>query len=131
MTDQDAANVIDQCVEILDEGSLSSGTHFLQTTFRDRLDQLFSQGLITESGRETFLAENDRLLTTVVPPAYQSLCDELTLLMGQGQYDGGLSEKPDGRAYYAWLVKKNTGSPRDPDEIFLLLQKTFKRSTRR
>ena len=127
MTDQDAANVIDQCVEILDEGSLSSGTHFLQTTFRDRLDQLFSQGLVTESGRETFLAENDRLLTTVVLPAYQSLCDELTLLMGQGQYDGGLSEKPDGRAYYAWLVRKNTGSPRDPDEIFLLLQKTFQK----
>ena len=39
----------------------------------------------------------------------------------------GLSEKPDGRAYYAWLVKKNTGSPRDPDEIFLLLQKTFQK----
>ena len=128
MTDEDAANVIDQCSEILDEASLSSGAHFLQTTFRNRLDQLRGQGLISDSEEETFLAENDRLLTTVVLPAYDSLCDELTLLMGRGQYEGGLSERPDGRAYYAWLIKKNTGSPREPDEIFLLLQKTFQKN---
>ena len=127
MTDEDATNVISQCGQILDQDSLLAGEHFLQTTFRSRLEQLLDKGILSKDRAQTFLDENDRLLTTVALPAYQSLCDELTLLIGQGQYGGGLYEKPDGRAYYAWLVGKNTGSSREPDEIFLLLQNTFQK----
>ena len=127
MTDADVRTVTAQCDAILDQASLFSGTHFLQTTFRERLDTLLQDHLITPAQEEQYLSENDRLLMTIVLPAYQKLGDSLTLLSGSGQYEGGLAEMPEGRAYYAWLTASSTGSCLDMDSMFRLLQKTFQK----
>lgn len=127
MTAGDAENVAVQCEEIISEKALASGSHFLQATFETRLAALCSQNLITPEEKLQYLAENDRLLTTVVLPAYQKLADDMLVLSGMGNYSGGLCEKPDGRDYYAWLVKRTTGSTQDMDGIYLLLQKSFQK----
>lgn len=127
MTAEDAASVVSQCDAVIDEASLTAGTHFLQTTFAARLESLLSQDLITEQEMGRYLSENDRILATVVLPAYQKLGDDLILLSGTGQYSGGLCEKPDGRDYYAWLVNRTTGSCLDVDGIYPLLQKSFQK----
>lgn len=125
MTRQDAENVVSQCDRIMDKTAIASGTHFLQLTFADRLEALQQQGMVTAREKEGYLAENNRLLSTVVQPAYDKLGDDLLLLSGKGQYDGGLWEMPQGRAYYAWLVQKTTGSTLDMDGIYTILQKVF------
>ncbi|MBQ7839262.1 MAG: DUF885 domain-containing protein [Lachnospiraceae bacterium] len=127
MTAEDAADVVQQCDSVMNADKLLSGTHFLQTTFESRLAQLLDNGLITQQEKIEYIAHNNRLLTTVVLPAYQELGDSLILLSGSGRYSGGLCEKPDGRAYYAWLVRRTTGSTLDVDGIYLLLQKTFQK----
>lgn len=127
MTAQDAENVIAQCSEIMDAASLQSGSHFLQTTLESRLEQLCQSGLLSASEKEYYLAENHRILTTVVQPAYEKLADDLLLLSGKGRYDGGLWERPNGREYYSWLVRKTTGSGLNLDGIYTVLQKTFQK----
>lgn len=127
MTQEDAQNVIAQCDQIIDAASLAGGSHFLQTTFDSRLEKLLQDDLLTAQEKEYYQSENDRILTTVVLPAYQKLADDMIILSGTGLYDGGLCEKPDGREYYAWLVKRTTGSTLDVDGIYILLQKTFQK----
>lgn len=127
MPAEDAQSVIAQCDQMIDAASLSEGSHFLQLTFDSRLENLCRSGLLTAHEKEYYRAENDRILTTVVLPAYQQLADHMILLSGTGLYHGGLCEKPDGRSYYAWLVKRTTGSALDTDSIYLLLQKTFQK----
>lgn len=127
MTAQDAENVVAQCDRIMDSSALALGGHFLQTTFSGRLEKLCQENAITASEKEFYLSENDRILTTVVQPAYEKLGDDMLLLSGKGQYDGGLWEMPEGRSYYAWLVQKNTGSTLDMDGIYIVLQKAFRK----
>ena len=62
-----------------------------------------------------------------VLPAWQSLADGLEQLSDTGRTRGGLSQKPDGRQYYAWLVKESTGSSLSMDQLYLLLQKQFQK----
>ena len=63
-----------------------------------------------------------------VLPAWQLLADGLEQLSDTGRTRGGLSQKPDGRQYYAWLVKESTGSSLSMDQLYLLLQKQFQKT---
>ncbi len=127
MTAADAQNVISQCDRIMDETALHAGSHFLQVTFANRLEALYDEKLLSAEEKAFYLTENDRILTTAVLPAYQKLGDDMLLLSGTGQYDGGLWETPKGREYYAWLVDRTTGSMLDMDGIYTILQKTFQK----
>lgn len=128
MTAADAQNVISQCDRIMDETALHAGSHFLQVTFANRLEALYDEKLLSAEEKAFYLTENDRILTTAVLPAYQKLGDDMLLLSGTGQYDGGLWETPKGREYYAWLVNRTTGSMLDMDGIYAILQKTFQKN---
>ncbi|HIV93414.1 MAG TPA: DUF885 domain-containing protein [Candidatus Eisenbergiella stercoravium] len=121
MTEEDAAEVVSQCDAILNETLLESGTHFLQTTFAERLDRLIEAGEVDADDRGKYISENDRLLKTVAAPAYESLGDTIFLLSGSGLYEGGLGQISGGIIYYTYLLKRNTGSSRTPEEITRLL----------
>lgn len=125
MTSQDAQSIVSQCDQIMNADALQSGSHFLQTTFESRLDALCEKKLLTASEKEFYLSQNDRILTTIVLPAYEKLGDDMLLLEDRGQYDGGLCEMPDGREYYSWLVRKTTGTTLDMEGVYNILQKTF------
>lgn len=118
--------VREQCYTILSKDELAAGTHFLQTTFAERLLCLYEEGLISEAEIASYEAENDRLLTTVMQPAYEALADGLFLLMGDGTSTPvGLCTLPQGKDYYAWLVQKNTGSALTIEEIKGILYPQF------
>lgn len=115
-----------QCYSLLSEEELETGTHFLQTTFSQRLDQLVEAGLMTSQEADDYISQNNRLLNTVMQPAYEALGDGLFLLMGDGtSTPTGLCSFPQGRAYYEWLVKKNTASSLSIEEIKELLYPQF------
>lgn len=127
MPDADAKEAARQCEDIISKDALLDGGHFLQTTFEARLDSLCQSGQLSGTQKNAFLAQNDRILTECVLPAYQTLVGMLRSLCGTGRYEGGLAEKPDGRDYYAWLVKRTTGSALSPESMYNLLQKTFRK----
>ena len=117
--------VREQCDTIVTKESLESGNHFLQTTFRDRLENLCNQGEITLEEAQRYLAQNDRLLKTVLLPAYTSLGDGLLLLEDESIPLTGLASLPDGKAYYEALLASETGSGRSVPEVQELLARQF------
>lgn len=124
--DSSLKQVQDQCYTILSGNELDTETHFLQTTFQERLQILVNQQEITEDESLAYQTQNNRLLKTVMKPAYEALADGLFLLMGDGtSLPTGLSSRPYGKAYYEWLVKKNTGSDLSIREIKALLYPQF------
>ena len=125
MSDAAAQKIIDACTLIMDKASLSQGTHFLHTTFEERLDALEKDGAITPDQKQHWISENDRLLTTVVAPAYEELADAFTILKGSGSNSMGLCYFPEGRAYYEYLLASTTGSSRSVAEVKALLWEDF------
>lgn len=121
MPDYSVDKVISQCDTIMDKESLESGAHFLHSTFEERLNRLIENGIITEAEKKAYLSENERLLTTVMLPAYQKMGDELILLKGSGKNENGLFYYPDGKDYYLYLIRSNTGSYRNIEDIKSLL----------
>ncbi len=125
MSDAAAEKVIGQCDTLCTEDALAQGTHFLQTTFRSRLQGLVDTGICTEKEAEQYLAQNDAVLTNVVAPAYARLADGLFLLKGSGVNDEGLCRFDQGALYYRSLLSSVTGSARSPEEIMTLLTQNF------
>lgn len=128
MSDAAAGKIIEQCCSIMDKDALSSGTHFLHTTFEERLNALIEDGLITKEQKNQWIVENDRLLTTVMAPAYENVADTFTILQESGSNDMGLCYFPDGRAYYEYLLASTTGSSRSIDEIKTMLYQDFQQN---
>lgn len=121
MSDETADKTIAQCTALMNPDALAEGTHFLEITFQDKLKALSQQGVISEEQRLSYQSEHNRLLTTVVAPAYDRLADEVTLLKGSGKSIGGLAQYEGGRDYYLALLRLRTGSYRDIAEIKRLL----------
>lgn len=123
MSDESAAEVIEQCTSIPDCAKLSDNSHFLCQTFAERLDQLVKRGIITETEYEQYIAENNRILTTIVAPAYERLADALFLLSGNQPEIKGLAALPNGKEYYRYLVARSTGSSKSIPELKIVLTK--------
>lgn len=128
MSDNSVDKVIEQCIMLMDPHQLESGSHFLETTFAERLDNLMTEGIINESEKQAWQSENNRLLTTIVAPAYDKLADELTLLKGCGTNSQGLSYYPDGKEYYQASLRLTTGSYRSIQEIKKMLASDFEKN---
>lgn len=119
--------VIEQCDTILTAEELDAGTHFLQTTFQERLESLIADGLITNAEALSYQAQNNRLLRTVMLPAYESLGDGLLVLEDPSIPLAGLASRPEGSAYYELLLFSQTGSSRPVSEIKAMLVEQFDR----
>ena len=116
-----------QCDTIVTKESLEAETHFLQTTFQERLASLAEAGEITEAEVQNYIARNDRLLKTVLLPAYTALGDGLLVLEDDSILPSGLASLPEGKAYYEKLLISETGSYRPVNEIQELLTEQFSR----
>ncbi|MDE6202908.1 MAG: DUF885 domain-containing protein, partial [Lachnospiraceae bacterium] len=128
MSDDAAGKIIEQCGSIMDKELLDNGSHFLHTTFEERLTAMETDGLITQQQKDQWISENDRLLTTVLYPAYESVADAFTTLQGRGANSMGLCHFPDGRAYYEYLLASTTGSSRSISEIKNMFWQDFQQN---
>lgn len=128
MPDTAVDKVIEQCCVLMNPEELEADEHFLETTFAMRLNKLTEQNIISSSEALSWQAENKRLLTTVVAPAYDKLADELTLLKGSGTNSGGLVHYSDGREYYKAYLRMTTGSYRSVSEIKTMLSLDFEKN---
>lgn len=118
-------SVREQCDTLVTKQSLEEGTHFLQTTFEARIQNLLEEGILTEPESLKYLSVNNRLLKTVLLPAYVSLGDGLLLLEDESLSLSGLGASPRGKEYYEALLISETGSYRPVEEIQKLLTHRF------
>ncbi len=128
MSNYSLRQVKNQCDTIVAKDALEEGTHFLQSTFRERLIPLVQDERLTAKEAEKYIQQNDRLLRTVVQPSYEALADGLFLLEdGEGvpQLPAGLCSLPSGKEYYQYLLISQTGSYRSVEEIKALLQENM------
>ena len=120
--------VKNQCDTIVSKNTLEEGNHFLQSTFRERLTPLVQNGSLSAKEAEKYIQQNDRLLRTVVQPAYEALADGLFLLEdGEGvpPLPTGLCSRPSGKEYYQYLLISQTGSYRSVEEVKAMLQENM------
>ncbi len=117
--------VREQCGRILKEEDLDAGTHFLQTSFQERLLPLLQQNILTSKEAASFVQQNDTLLKTVLLPAYQALQEGLAPLEEKGSPVQGLCRYPEGQKYYEALLRAETGSYRSVPEVQRLLTSQF------
>ena len=108
-----------QCLSMLTKDELENNSHFLQSSFYEKANALYKQGIINATQFETYLLENNALLLEVLYPTYQSLSQELINLQTENESEPqGLAHYPKGKEYYRYLVQFETGSIRS---IFLVL----------
>ncbi len=112
---------IRQCEQILTEDILSREAHFLQTTFRARVEQLLSRGLLSKEQGEEYTKQHNRLLQAVMLPSYQNLAQGLSALKDDRILPRGLGAYPDGKLYYEHLLISQTGSRRSIPDVKKML----------
>ena len=113
-----------QCLELFPKTQLESNTHFLQTSFEDRVQELVTESIITDKEASDYVARNTSLLKTKLQPAYEALAESIDTLKGTPTLSG-LSAYPKGKDYYALLLSANTGSAKTVDDIQSMLYKRY------
>lgn len=129
MSDSAADQVVTQCYEILSSEKLKDDSHFLCTTFSQRLQTLTDAGLLTKEEAVSYQDRNRSLLLERVQPAYESLGDSILLLKGSGKNEQGLAHFPDGKEYYTQLFAQTTGCSRPLTEVRQLLLQRMEKET--
>ena len=115
MSDAIADEVIEQCQAFL----AMEDENYLLSSFAQRLSQLPN---LSSTKKNEYLTQNQAAIHSAVFPAYQELIQALTNLKGTAKTELGLSYLPDGKEYYAHLLKREIGTSRKPQEVKTLLQ---------
>lgn len=116
LSDKVADSVISQCSSVVSQGK----KHYLYSTFKERLQNVSE---VVEKEKQAYISENEKILQTHLFPAYEKLTRELKKLRGQGENQAGVCHFPEGKKYYQYIVKRETGSSRKVSELKTLIQK--------
>ena len=116
MSDSTAREIIAQCQSFIENPE----ENLLIETFHSRLEA-YDGTDVTSADKAAFRQENSERIRESVIPAYEILIQGLTGLLGTGVHEGGLCQLPEGKAYYTYLLQKNTGSSRSPEELRALI----------
>lgn len=114
MSDTQLNTVLTDCY-----GFISMEENYLISTFDTRISQISS---LTPEEQAALSLNNLSLITDTVLPAYDTLTQGLESLGGTGCNDAGLCYYENGRNYYAYLIRANTGSSRTIPEIQVLIE---------
>ncbi len=113
-----------QCLELFPREQLKDGTHFLQTSFQNRLKPLIEEEIITQAEADSLCRQNTSLLTDKLMPAYDTLASSLGSLKGKAKL-AGLASLPKGQEYYTLLLQANTGSVKTVEELRTMLYNRY------
>lgn len=104
MSDTNADGIISQCSAFMGE---DPEDNLLVTLFNEKITEL---SFLSSAEKESLKAKNLTVVKEHVLPAYQLLAAGLRELKGTGKNENGLSYFPDGKAYYEYLLRSQTGS---------------------
>ena len=91
----------------------------LYSSFVERLDELAStkNSGLTEKQRKAYTRQNSAYIKKYIFPSYEQLISGLSELRNSGKNNNGLCYLPNGRTYYEYLVRSETGSSRSIAEL--------------
>lgn len=93
--------------------------NYLLSTFEERIAGLEQ---LDEAQKEAYIQKNRSAIEDFVIPAYENLIRALEALRGKGTNTQGVCHFPEGKAYYEYLVRRDTGSARSVPEIRRLIK---------
>lgn len=115
MNDEILEKILAQCKSLLPMDQ----THFLHTTFQERLEAC---DFLNDDQRIAYETKNLKALNRYVEPAYQTLCEALNNLRGTGKNEYGLYHTPEGIGYYEYLLQYSIGTDLSMAEIHRMLE---------
>lgn len=110
MNDTCVNDILKQCDSFVKSGD----DNYLRQLFDDQIDSFTN---LTIDEKISYKQQNLDILSAYVMPAYQNLMTELAKLLGSGKNSGGLCHLPQGKEYYASLVRSTTGDASGIDQI--------------
>ena len=125
MADFALEKVISQCETVITQKDIKDGSHFLVTTFEERLQKVMEEGIIDQEEADNYRLLNIEYLNNYVLTAYCDLGSTLKTLVGCGQNDAGLCTFAPGKEYYSWLFKRTTGSDKPINEVYRVLAQNY------
>ena len=88
--------------------------NILATSFKSRAAKIKD---LTDTQRRDFQTRAETAITTRVYPAYQKLIDYFNVVLPKTTTDDGVWKLPDGDAFYAYSLRKNTTTTLPPQEV--------------
>jgi uncharacterized protein (DUF885 family) len=88
--------------------------NILATSFKERAAKIKD---LTDAQRADFQARVETAVTSQVYPAYRKLIDYFNGVLPKTTSDDGAWKLPDGDAFYAYALRKNTTTTLKPDEV--------------
>lgn len=115
MASYTADSIIKECRDFVN----LKESNYLYSSFVERLDELASAkgGILTDEQQEAYTRQNSAYIKKYIFPAYEQLIAGLSELRGSGKNNNGLCYLPNGRSYYEYLVRSETGSSRSIAEL--------------
>ena len=111
MADFAVDDIVQQCRNFTENPQ----DNYLFSTFDSRIAEMSE--ILTQEQRDAYIAQNRKLVSERLIPAYEELAAGMEALKGNGKNSGGLCGLPGGREYYCCLVEDVTGSGMSVEEM--------------
>lgn len=119
-SESNATSAIDAC------DNFASARDAFLTTFQKRMDPLIGQNVISPETAKSYESCNERIVDTIVLPAFTKLGDEILLLKQHGVEEKSLYHKSGGKEYYSYLLQESVGTDKNVSELKTLLLQNLK-----
>ena len=116
LSDDVADSILEQCKSFVSLGN----ENYLLTTFEERVNALDT---LSAEEKASYIKQNKNVIENFMLPAYETLINALNELRGTGGDTAGVCSLPDGKKYYEYVAKRETGSSRSIPELKKLIQK--------
>ena len=110
MPSRSAQDIIEECSSFASMGE----NHYLFSSFQERLEAV--PGL-SKQQKEAYIAQHRKLVNENIFPSYRKLSAAMAALKNTGKNQGGLCYYPSGKAYYEYIVRRDTGSSRSVSDL--------------
>lgn len=110
MSSRSAQDIIEECRSFTSMGD----NHYLFSTFQDRLDNIPD---LSENQKSAYISQHQKLINENVFPSYRKLSAAIAALKNTGKNENGLCYYSNGKAYYKYIVRRDTGSSRSIPEL--------------
>ena len=112
--------VINQCKDFI-----STEPNCLLPVFKDKLDDFSS---LSEDEKQAYIEAFEKGLKNSLIPSYELIISTLTEIKSSPKCLNGLCNYTDGKLFYEYLVRQNTGSNKSVDDIYKMMENEMTKS---
>ncbi len=114
MTTVSLEKVISQCNDFI-----NSEPNCLRPVFEEKINSFSS---LTDEEKQQYMDDFDKGLSESLIPAYKLIISTLTDIKAENKSKQGICNYENGKDFYEYLVKYNSGSARTVDELYQMME---------